>query len=175
MGLTLLPSGAEGNPAPTPCLRGRIGGCGGPSRTWRPGYATRRSAGGPRAATRCVTVADLLAKPEAFDGKEALVEGTVRRACSRKGCWMELSKAGDAKGPGVRVTFKNYGFFVPTDSAGSAARVQGTVKVATLSADLAAHYESEGATVPRGADGQPRELQLVASGVELRGMRRLTS
>lgn len=115
-----------------------------------------------------VKLADLLAKPQSHDGKTILVEGQVRKACERKGCWMELATAKDAKGPGVRVTFKDYGFFVPLDSAGSMARVEGVVKVADLSDERAKHYESEGAIVPRGSDGKPREVQLVASGVELR-------
>jgi hypothetical protein len=83
-----------------------------------------------------------------------------------KGCWMEL--AASEKGAGVRVTFKDYAFFVPVDSAGSSARVEGVVKVAELSEERAKHYESEGAIVPRGKDGKPREVQLVAYGVELR-------
>ena len=115
-----------------------------------------------------VKLADLLAKPQTHDGKTVLLEGQVRKACERKGCWMELSTAKDAKGPGVRVTFKDYGFFVPLDSAGSMARVEGVVKVAELTEDRAKHYESEGAIVPRGSDGKAREVQLVASGVELR-------
>jgi hypothetical protein len=118
--------------------------------------------------TNKVELTKLLASPADVDGKEVYVEGTVRKACSRKGCWMELAAPGDAKGPGVRVTFKDYGFFVPLDSAGRTAKVEGTVKVAALSDELAKHYESEGATVPKGKDGKPREVQLVATGVELR-------
>lgn len=72
------------------------------------------------------------------------------------------------KGPGVRVTFKDYGFFVPLDSAGSTAKVEGTVKVAELSPERARHYEAEGAKVAKGKDGKYREVQLVALGVELR-------
>ncbi len=113
-----------------------------------------------------VELAALLKSPEAQDGKTVTIEGTVRKACERKGCWMEL--APDAKSPGVRVTFKDYGFFVPLDSAGSTARVEGLVKIAALTEDNAKHYESEGAIVPRGKDGKPREVQLVATGVELR-------
>jgi len=113
-----------------------------------------------------VPVSQLLRFPSEHDGKTVRVEGNVRKACSRKGCWMEL--ASTPKGPGVRVTFKDYLFFVPTDSEGAKAKVQGVVKVAELSEATAQHYESEGATVPRGADGKPREVQLVASGVELR-------
>ena len=81
---------------------------------------------------------------------------------------MELAPEQAAKGPGVRVTFKDYGFFVPLDSAGRKAKVEGVVKVAQLSEETAKHYESEGATVPRGADGKPSEVQLEATGVELR-------
>jgi hypothetical protein len=115
-----------------------------------------------------VKLADLLAKPQEHAGKTVLLEGQVRKACERKGCWMELATAKDAKGPGVRVTFKDYGFFVPLDSAGSMARVEGLVQVAELSDERAKHYESEGAIIPRGADGKPREVQMVATGVELR-------
>jgi len=124
--------------------------------------------GEPLKGAPAVKLADLLSKPQAHDGKTVLLEGQVRKACERKGCWMELAASKDAKGPGVRVTFKDYGFFVPLDSAGSQARVEGVVQVAELSEDRAKHYESEGATVPRGTDGKPREVQLVASGVELR-------
>ncbi len=115
-----------------------------------------------------VTLAELLKTPAPHDGKTVLLEGEVRKACERKGCWMELAPSAQAKGPGVRVTFKDYGFFVPLDSAGSRAKVKGQVKLAELSEETAKHYESEGAIVPRGADGKPREIQLVASGVELR-------
>ncbi len=112
------------------------------------------------------SLATLLTKPADFEGKSVSLEGKVRRACERKGCWMELAPTD--KGPGVRVTFKDYGFFVPTDSAGRTAHVEGVVKVTELSEERAKHYESEGATVPRGKDGKAREVVLVASGVELR-------
>jgi hypothetical protein len=108
-----------------------------------------------------VALSTLLKAPE--DGRTVLVEGVVRRACSQMGCWMEL--ASGEGGPGVRVTFKDYGFFVPTDSAGARARVQGTVKVAQLSAAQAEHLRAEGGSMSAGAQ---REVRLVATGVELR-------
>ena len=103
----------------------------------------------------------VLSKPE--DGKNVLVEGVVRRACSQMGCWMELAPA--EGGAGVRVTFKDYGFFVPTDSAGAKARVHGTIKVAELSAAQAEHLRAEGGSM---SAGNQREVRLVATGVELR-------
>ena len=113
-----------------------------------------------------VELAKLLESPADFEGKTVAVEAKVRKACEKKGCWMEL--AGTEKGPGVRVTFKDYGFFVPLDSAGSTAKVEGVVKVAMLDEAKAKHYEAEGATVPKGKDGKYREVQLVAVGLELR-------
>jgi hypothetical protein len=118
---------------------------------------------GPR-----LNVQRLLDAPSNHQGKSVRVEGDVRQACTRKGCWMELAPSAQTKGPGVRVTFKDYGFFVPLDSAGAKASVEGIVQVSELSEETARHYESEGATVPRGKDGKPREIQLVAQGVELR-------
>ncbi len=122
--------------------------------------------GAPLGGAPAVPLASLLANPGPHVGKTVTLEGPVRQACTRKGCWMEIASA--AKGPGVRVRFKDYGFFVPTDAAGSVARVEGEVKVAELSEEWAAHWASEGAQIPRGADGKPREVQLVATGVELR-------
>lgn len=107
----------------------------------------------------------LLTSPKDFDGKTVALEAKVRKACTKKGCWMEL--ASSDKSPGVRVTFKDYGFFVPLDSAGSTAKVEGLVKVAELSPEKAKHYESEGAHVAQDKDGKFREVQLVATGVEL--------
>jgi len=113
-----------------------------------------------------VTLDKLLASPADFEGKEVQVEAKVRKACEKKGCWMELAPT--EKGPGVRVRFKDYGFFVPLDSAGSTAKVEGTVKVAELAPERAKHFEAEGAKVAKGKDGKYREVQLVALGLELR-------
>ena len=113
-----------------------------------------------------ITVAALLANP---DGKATVtVEGSVRKACTRKGCWMELAESPKEGTPGCRVTFKDYGFFVPTDSAGAKARVQGVVEVDTLPASSVRHYEEEGAVFAgKQPDGTAKEVRLVATGVEL--------
>ena len=81
---------------------------------------------------------------------------------------MELAESPREGTPGCRVTFKNYGFFVPTDSAGSQARVQGQVEVDTLPAAAVRHYEEEGAVFAgKQPDGTAKEVRLVATGVEL--------
>ena len=123
-------------------------------------------------AAETLPVSTLVARPDSYAGKPVTVEGTVRSACTNKGCWLELAEGGSggakADAPGCRVTFKDYGFFVPTNSAGARARVQGTFELATVSADRVRHLEQEGATFKtKQPDGTARELRLVASGVEL--------
>jgi uncharacterized protein DUF4920 len=131
-----------------------------PASSWKPGSVLVRGDPLPKSQAP-LALSAVLARPE--NGRSVLVEGMVRRACTRMGCWMELAPA--EGGPGVRVTFKDHGFFVPTDSAGARARVQGTVQVAELSAAQVEHMRSEGGSMPPGAQ---REVRLVASGVELR-------
>lgn len=124
--------------------------------------------GEPISAGPVLSLADVLASPERFRDQAITVEGHVRSACTRRGCWMEVAESADPKLPGCRVTFKDYGFFVPTDSAGSRAKVQGTLSVDTLPPERVAHLESEGGQFPhKKPDGSVDELRLVASGVEL--------
>ncbi|MET0795227.1 MAG: DUF4920 domain-containing protein [Polyangiaceae bacterium] len=134
-----------------------------------PPSAASKSFGAPIGPGPVLSLADVLATPERFRDQAITVEGHVRSACTRRGCWMEVAEGSDPQLSGCRVTFKDYGFFVPTDSAGSTAKVQGTLGVNTLPAERVAHLESEGGQFPhKNADGSVNELRLVATGVELR-------
>ena len=55
-----------------------------------------------------------LAKINESDTTELVFEATIDEVCQMKGCWMTLES--DQK---VRVTFKDYGFFVPKDAGGT--------------------------------------------------------
>ncbi len=117
------------------------------------------------ADAKSVTVADVMAKPDAYAKKPVVVEGTIASVCTNMGCWMQLAPEGAEKG--IHVTFKDYGFFVPTDSKGMKARAMGLAKVKTLSKEEADHLEGEGAKLNRNADGSAKEVTFIASGVEL--------
>jgi hypothetical protein len=131
--------------------------------------ASTKAFGAPITPGPELALSEVLATPERFKDRPVTVEGQVRAACTRRGCWMELAQSSDPKLPGCRVTFKDYGFFVPTDSAGAQAKVQGLLGVNTLPPERVAHLESEGGQFPRkNADGSVDELRLVATGVELR-------
>ncbi len=124
--------------------------------------------GAPLGKSPQVSLADLLTEPAQYHEKAVTVSGHVRRACSRKGCWMELSTGPDKAAQGCRVTFKDYGFFVPTDSAGMNAVVEGRVEVTRVEKQAVDHYESEGAHFPhKDETGSAREVRLIATGVTL--------
>ncbi len=110
----------------------------------------------------------VLADPNRFADMPLSVDGYVRRACSKKGCWMELATSKEPGAPGCRVTFKDYGFFVPTDSAGATARLEGTVTLRRVDKGLVSHLEAEGATfASKAPDGTADEVRILATGVEL--------
>lgn len=70
------------------------------------------------------------------------VSGKVNEVCQAKGCWMNMDK-GD--GSGMRVTFKDYGFFVPKDCGGKTAIVLGHAYMDTTAVEDLRHYaEDEG-------------------------------
>lgn len=123
--------------------------------------------GAPIAAdAKTVSLATVLENPDPYTKDAVVVEGVIQAACERKGCWMQIApKAGEA---GVRVTFKDYGFFIPLDAKGMQARAEGVAVVKTLSKEEADHLESEGAKLARSADGTAKEVSFVANGVELK-------
>ncbi len=104
-----------------------------------------KSYGAKLAGTDIVDVEKVLASPDQFADKRILVQGQVRAACSKKGCWMELAKSMDKDAAGTRVTFQDYGFFVPTTSAGKTACVEGLVSTRRVAPEEVAHMEAEGA------------------------------
>lgn len=118
---------------------------------------TRGAAIAPGA--KAIPLAQLLEQPEAYTKEPVVVEGTIAAACTRKGCWMQLE--------GVRVTFKDYGFFIPLDAKGMKARAEGVTVVKTLSKADADHLEEEGAKLTRREDGTALEVSFIANGVEL--------
>ncbi|MVM36566.1 DUF4920 domain-containing protein [Spirosoma sp. HMF3257] len=70
----------------------------------------------------------------------AKVEGTVESVCKVKGCWMKV-KTGD--GQTMRVTFKDYGFFVPKDIVGKTVVVEGTAETSTTPVADLRHYAQD--------------------------------
>ena len=66
---------------------------------------------------------------EGRDSIQATVSGDISAACQAKGCWMKM----DMNGTDMVVRFKDYGFFVPKNSAGYKATIKGWAYNDTLS------------------------------------------
>ena len=112
-----------------------------------------------------VTLRDVFRDVDAYLDKTVIVEGTVGRVCQMKGCWMEI--AAKKEDLGVRVTFKDYRFFVPTNTQGRVARLEGRFETNIFSVSDADHLIKEGVDLIRNPDGTATELSFVAAGVEL--------
>ncbi len=72
-------------------------------------------------------------------GKPVKISGNISQVCQAKGCWMILADGAS----NVRVTFKDYDFFIPKDSAGHAL-VYGEIKPTEVSEKDKAHLEKDG-------------------------------
>lgn len=81
-------------------------------------------------------LADVLKNPDAFTGKTVRIEGPITAVCQTKGCWMHLG----SQNPPVMVKFKDYAFFMPKDSSGRTAIVEGTMAMKQETVEQTKHY-----------------------------------
>lgn len=98
-------------------------------------------------------------------GKTCQVTAKVVDVCSAAGCWMIL-KDGNTE---VRVTFKDYGFFVPSSLKGRTVVIEGVLSEEVTSEKDRKHYlEDAGASQAEidAIKGDKRELTFEATGVE---------
>ncbi|HEV7922896.1 MAG TPA: DUF4920 domain-containing protein [Thermoanaerobaculia bacterium] len=118
------------------------------------------------ADAKTTPLVNVMKNPAAYTRDPVVVEGKIDKVCTMKGCWMQLVPEGSKQG--VRVTFKDYGFFIPMNTKGWKARAAGVATVTTLSKADADHLEGDGAKLARNPDGTASEVGFVASGVELK-------
>ena len=112
-----------------------------------------------------VSAETLVERAETHDGAAVKVTGIVREVCRNKGCWLALDAGGEAD---VRVSFKDYGFFVPTDIDGRRVVLAGTLHREEVSVETLRHFaEDAGASPDEIAAIQTPEQQLsiIADGV----------
>lgn len=114
-----------------------------------------------------IDAGQLASKLDGKDSVRAKVKGTVGEVCQMKGCWMTMPVGDDD----MQITFKDYGFFVPKESSGKEAIMEGVAKKRTVPVEELKHYaedagksEAEIASIT-----EPEErLVFVAEGVILR-------
>ncbi len=85
-----------------------------------------------------------VAKMEAAMGDDKIadmkIEGKVVGVCKKKGCWMTLEMP---SGEPIRVTFKDYAFFMPMDIVGKTVVLDGLAKKQTISVETLRHYAED--------------------------------
>ncbi len=108
---------------------------------------------------------ELPAKMGEKESMNAKVTGTVESVCQAKGCWMKVKMD---NGETMRVSFKDYGFFVPKDIAGKTVVMQGVAEKKTTPVDELRHYATDAgqskAEVAKITEPK-NELAFVADGV----------
>ena len=100
------------------------------------------------------------------DGSDVFVkvEGKVTEVCQAKGCWMILVD-GDTY---ARITFENYGFFVPIETSMQRSLVYGVLSEHTLSGEQASHFARDaGSQSTLALQGEVKEYSIVARSVQL--------
>ncbi|MEM7080130.1 MAG: DUF4920 domain-containing protein [Pseudomonadota bacterium] len=106
-------------------------------------------------------LATLLKDPEQYRSRMLAVETKVGKVCQKKGCFFVAQDGAAA----VRVAFKDYGFFVPTDISGKTVVLWGELVARDLTPAQAEHFSKDaGAT---GAFQAGKVYELIASSVQI--------
>jgi len=75
-----------------------------------------------------------------MDGRDSVplkLQGTIAACCQNSGCWMDIEVGDDEL---MKITFKDYGFFIPKDSKGKTAYVEGFAKRELIPVETLRHY-----------------------------------
>lgn len=104
---------------------------------------------------------------ESKSGSTVLVTATAASVCQKKGCWVVLQD-GDKS---VRVTMKDYGFFLPADVAGKTLVVEGVLEEKVVPEADRQHYakdEGKSKADVKAIQGDSKEWGLVASSITVK-------
>ena len=116
------------------------------------------------AAGDAVSLKQAIAKLD--QGQEDFVKigGQITEVCQAKGCWMILVD-GDTY---ARVTFEDYGFFVPIETSMQRSVIYGQLTQQVLSGEQAEHFAQDaGAQSTLKLEGAVREYSILARAVQL--------
>lgn len=85
------------------------------------------------------SLAALLESPADYVDTAVRLDAKIAQVCQKKGCFM-IATTGDKA---VRISFKDYSFFVPTDTGGKTVTLTGTFIERQLSEKQAAHFRED--------------------------------
>lgn len=88
-----------------------------------------------------VSPAEMIAIVEKEGNFEGKISGEIKEVCTKKGCWLTMDLP---NGKSMRVTFKDYGIFVPTTSQGYPIVLEGVAIMTETDVDTQRHYAEDG-------------------------------
>lgn len=91
----------------------------------------------PSGALSLTSLVASLEKSEEFEGK---IVGEIKDVCAMKGCWMTIDLP---NGETMRVTFKDYGFFVPKNAQGFPVIIEGVASKKIIDVATLKHYAED--------------------------------
>ncbi|MBT1449928.1 DUF4920 domain-containing protein [Glaciecola sp. XM2] len=86
-----------------------------------------------------VDLASVLSDPQSQLGKPFQMQTSINKVCQKKGCFFIAQQDNYT----VRVSFRDYGFFIPTDSSGKTVLLAGELVEKEMTAEQAAHFASD--------------------------------
>jgi hypothetical protein len=119
-------------------------------------------------ADQIVTTAEMISQVETEGKFAGKISGEIKEVCTKKGCWFSMDLP---NGETMRVTFKDYGFFLPTNSQGFPIVMEGVATLTETDAETLRHYaedqgkskeEVEAITEPE------RKISFEATGVKIK-------
>lgn len=87
-----------------------------------------------------IEASQVLALLEGKDSLQVKLKGTINSSCKRKGCWMKMDLG---NGEEMRVSFRDYEFFVPKNLNGETAIIEGVAYRDTLDVDFLRHLAED--------------------------------
>lgn len=87
-----------------------------------------------------IDVSEIITKLEGSDSISLKVKGKIDQVCQAKGCWMSMNLSEEES---MTVKFKDYAFFVPKNSGGREAVLEGMAFVDTISVAELQHFAKD--------------------------------
>ena len=93
----------------------------------------------PISKNRGDTITEIVSEADKHDGEVVRITTNISKVCQRKGCFF-VAVEGETW---ARIIFKDYSFFLPTDSSGKQVTLEGTLTRRILSDGQARHYAED--------------------------------
>lgn len=93
----------------------------------------------PAEHSTTLSLTELVSNQDKYADQVVTIETEVAQVCQKKGCFF-IARDDDAV---ARISFKDYGFFIPTDAGGKTVKLTGTFNRQAVSQEQADHYAAD--------------------------------